>query len=78
MISNGSSVRKPNSVTYKISLLQIHPLSGRQIKIESSDGGKDLSDLQNNSYEIAQILAPLYAHNITIYKVATRYSYYWE
>ena len=78
MASNNKVYKKPNSVTYKVSLLMKSPLNGREIKIESSDGSKDIYTLQNASYESAQLAASIYAHNITIYKVAPYYTYYYE
>lgn len=78
MSSNNKVYKKSNSVTYKVSLLMKSPLNGREIKIESSDGDIDIYTLQNASYESAQLEASIYAHNITIYKVAPGYTYYYE
>ena len=78
MASNNKVYKKSNSVTYKVSLLMKSPQNGREIKIESSDGNKDIYTLQNASYESAQLAASIYAHNITIYKVAPGYTYYYE
>ena len=78
MAADNKVYKKSNSVTYKVSLLMKTPSSGREIKIESSDGEKDFFALQNASYESAQMAAAIYAHNITIYKVAPHYSYNFE
>ncbi len=78
MASNNKVYKRSNSVTYKVSLLMKSPQNGREIKIESSDGSKDIYTLQNASYESAQLAASIYANNITIYKVAPGYTYYYE
>lgn len=77
-IQGQTSTPKPNSVTYRISLLKQSPLTGRQIKIESSDGCKDLYTLENGAYEMALMTAMANAHGFTLYKVAPEWSYYWE
>ncbi len=77
-IQGQTSTPKPNSVTYRISLLKQSPLAGRQIKIESSDGCKDLYTLENGAYEMALMTAMANAHGFTLYKVAPEWSYYWE
>ena len=77
-IQGQTSTPKPNSVTYRISLLKQSPLTGRQIKIESSDGCKDIYTLENGAYEMALMTAMANAHGFTLYKVAPEWSYYWE
>ena len=78
MADNNRVYKKSNSVTYRVSLLMQDPIYGREIKIESSDGDKDIYTLHNASYASAQLAASIYAHNITIYKVAPGYTYYYE
>ena len=77
-IQGQTSTPKPNSVTYRVSLLKQSPVAGRQIKIESSDGCKDLYTLENGAYEMALMTAMANAHGFTLYKVAPEWSYYWE
>ena len=77
-VQGHTSTQKPNSVTYKISLLKQSPVAGRQIKIESSDGCKDLYTLENGAYDMALMAAMANAHGFTLYKVAPDWSYYWE
>ncbi len=69
---------KPNNVTYTISLLKQDPLYGRQIKIESSDGLKDLYTLENAAYDMLLATAIANTHQCLIYKIAPRYTYYYE
>ena len=78
MASNNKLHKKSNSVTYKVSLLMKSPLKGCEIKIECSDGNKDIYTLQNASYVLVQLVALIYAHKITIYKVVPGYTYYYE
>ena len=69
-IQGQTSTPKPQSVTYRISLLKQSPETGRQIKIESSDGCKDLYTLENGAYEMALMTAMANAHGFALYKVA--------
>ena len=78
MGSNKMVFKKRPAVTYKVTLLMKSPSYGREIKIESSDGEKDIYTLKNASYDAAQLAASMYANNITIYKVAPGYTYYHE
>ena len=78
IIQGQTSTPKPNSVTYRISLLKKSPHAGREIKIESSDGCKDIYTLENGAYEMALMAAIANAHNSTLYKIAPEWSYYWE
>ena len=72
-----SSIPKPN-VVYRISLLKQSPVEGRQIKIESSDGLKEIYTIHNGTYESTLMLAMANAHSQTLYKIAPEWSYYWE
>ncbi len=72
------SFPKPNNVTYTISLLKKDPLYGREIKIESSDGLKDIYTLENAAYDMLVAIATANAHQCTVYKIAPQYTYYWE
>ncbi len=78
MSSNNKVYKKSSHLTYKVSLLMQSPNYGRQIKIECSDGSKELYTLENAAYEAAQLAASTYANNMTIYKVAPGYTYYYE
>ena len=73
-----TSSPKPNDITYTISLLKKSPNYGREIKIESSDGLKDIYTLENVAYDMLLTTAIANAHECTAYKIAPQYTYYWE
>ncbi len=75
---NNQGQPKPSNVTYKISLLKKTPAAGREIKVESSDGNKDIFTIQNELYDIVMVTALANAHDYLIYKIAPNWSYYWE
>lgn len=77
-MGSDNRVHKKAYHTYKVSLLMQSPNYGRQIKIECSDGSKELYTIQNAAYDAAQLAASTYAHDIKIYKTAPGWSYYWE
>ena len=72
------SLPKPSCVTYTISLLKKDPLYGREIKIESSDGLRDIYTLENSAYDTLVATATANAHRCSMYKIAPKYTYYWE
>lgn len=69
---------KPNNVTYTVSLLKTSPNHGREIKIESSDGIKDIYTIENTAYDMLLATAIANAHQCSIYKIAPQFTYYWE
>ncbi|MBO5097010.1 MAG: hypothetical protein J6B96_01695 [Agathobacter sp.] len=73
----GVTVPKSN-VVYRISLLKQSPVEGREIKIESSDGLKDIYTIENGTYDVILMTAIANAHSQTLYKIAPDWSYYWE
>ena len=72
------SLPKSSCVTYTISLLKKDPLYGREIKIESSDGLRDIYTLENSAYDTLVATATANAHRCSMYKIAPKYTYYWE
>ncbi len=77
-VGDNTSSPKPNNITYTISLLKKSPNYGREIKIESSDGLKDIYTLENAAYDMLLTTAIANAHKCTAYKIAPQYTYYWE
>lgn len=73
-----NKVREKDTRIFMVSLLMQNPTGGWQIKIQCSDGSKDLYYLEKETYEIVYLIAALYAYSVTIYKVAPSWSYFSE